>query len=109
MNPQNETEIEITFKPHMPGKWKYHLPIFINQDRESKKAELVLTGEGDNPKLLFDRRQIIMPVVPLGIESSCFFRIINDGYKSVSVKAFLPEDDELIPIKLDFVQGQRLG
>lgn len=107
--PLEEVDIDITFKPVMPGRWKYSLPVYINADKETKKAEIFITGEGDNPKLLFDRRQIILPVVPVGMESRCSFRILNDGYKSVSVKEFLPDDFSVIPIRLEYPSGNRLG
>ena len=45
-----------------------------------------MSGIGSYPKLYFDRREIIMPVVPLNIESICEFYIINDGYESLTLK-----------------------
>jgi hypothetical protein len=36
-------------------------------DPNTPYAELVLKGEGAYPKLIFDRREIILPVVPLNI------------------------------------------
>lgn len=30
--------------------------------------------------LMFDRREVILPVVPLGIESIGMFKVINEGY-----------------------------
>jgi len=105
--PGKSLMIEITFKPHIPGKWRFSLPVYLDSDRENKKAEIHVVGEGDNPKILFDRRQIVMPVVPLDVESKCFFRVINDGYNTVTLKALVT--DESIPIKLNFFQGNRLG
>ena len=75
--PNRQLTIDIEFKPHVPGKWEFTLPIYLDQDRENKKSEIILKGIAAFPKVQFDRRQIIMPVVPLGTESRCFFRIIN--------------------------------
>lgn len=72
--------IEIEFKPHTSGKWFYKLPLYLDRDRENKMSEIVLKGEAAEPKIMFDRRQIIMPVVPLGVESRCYFRVINEGF-----------------------------
>lgn len=78
--PNKSMDIEISFKPHIPGKWEYQLPLYLDRDRDNKKSEIILKGEAAYPKIMFDRRQIIMPVVPLGVESRCFFRIINEGF-----------------------------
>ena len=52
---------------------------------------------------------MILPVVPLGIESRCSFRIINDGYQSLSLKYSQPDISGGIPIQLIFPEGNNLG
>ena len=78
--PNKSLNIDIEFKPHVPGEWEFNLPIYLDRDRENKKSEIVLKGVAAFPKVQFDRRQIIMPIVPLDTESRCFFRIINEGF-----------------------------
>jgi hypothetical protein len=101
--------IEITFKPHIPGKWEYSLPLYLDRDRDTKKSEITLKGEAAYPKVMFDRRQIIMPVVPLGVESRCFFRIINEGFQTVSFKARPSDEFNIVPLKIEFNDGTSLG
>ena len=45
-----------------------------------------MKGQGTVPKLTFDRREIVLPIVPLGIRSRCLFYIVNEGYESLDVQ-----------------------
>jgi hypothetical protein len=49
-------------------------------------VDIKLSGIGAFPRLLFDRKEIILPVVPLDVEARCTFRIINDGYENLNLK-----------------------
>jgi len=48
--------------------------------------DLVLRGEASAPKLLFDKKEVLLPVVPLGVEAHGNFKVINDGYDNLNVK-----------------------
>lgn len=55
--------------------------------------KIKLKGEGIFPKITFDRREIILPTVPLNVISRCvilfnfkFFRIYNEGYDNFNLK-----------------------
>ena len=109
IGPNTSLKIHANFKPHIPGKWTYRLPLYLDDDKESKKAEIILKGEAAFPKLMFDRRQIIMPVVPLGVESRCFFRIINEGFKNVTLKASVCDDYSILPLRIEFSNGHTMG
>lgn len=45
-----------------------------------------LKGSGAIPRLLFDRREIILPIVPLNVYSRCMFRVMNEGYDNLNLK-----------------------
>jgi hypothetical protein len=45
-----------------------------------------MKGFGSYPKLFFDRREVILPVVPLNIMAFSSFFIINDGYEKLTLK-----------------------
>ncbi len=47
---------------------------------------MIFKGEGTYPRLIFDRKEILLPVVPLNIESKCTLRIQNDGYENLNLK-----------------------
>ena len=73
--------LKASFKPVFQGIYEAKLPLYL-ENEDKPYTEIVLRGEGAIPRILFDRREIILPVVPLGVESKCTFRIINDGYQS---------------------------
>lgn len=56
------------------------LPICLYDDGKPdyvKFSSVVVEGEGDEPQLLFDKQEIILPPVPLGVESKAVFKILN--------------------------------
>ena len=48
-------------------------------------VELTFSGSGAYPRLLFDKKEVILPVVPLNVQARCYFRIINDGYENLNL------------------------
>lgn len=48
--------------------------------------KIKIKGEGIFPKITFDRKEIIMPTVPLNTVSKCIFRIFNEGYDNFNLK-----------------------
>lgn len=51
-----------------------------------------MRGQGVFPKLLFDRKEVILPVVPVGFTAKCLFRIINDGYENLNLNHSIPNE-----------------
>jgi len=80
----------------------------LNDDRHNPKSEITIKGESANPRILFDRREVILPIVPLGVESKCVFRVINDGYQSINLTANITDDFGSIPLQLHFPDGSNL-
>ena len=76
---------------------------------QKPKAEVILKGEAAYPRILFDRREIILPIVPCGVESRCVFRLINDGYQSCNLQGSVCDDFGVIPLKINFIDGINLG
>lgn len=70
VKPQSWECINIAFNPYEAGVYCYKLPLLIyNEERGlyQQEAEIRLEGEGQYPTLFFDRKEVIMPVVPLGV------------------------------------------
>ena len=80
----------------------------MSGDRHNPKSEITIRGESANPRILFDRREVILPIVPLGVESKCIFRVINDGYQSINLNANITDDFGTIPLQLHFPDGCNL-
>jgi len=52
-----------------------------------------------------------MPVVPLGIESRCVFKVINEGYENLNLHNKIRVMEELgnVKIHLNYPDGTSLG
>lgn len=50
----------------------------------------------------FDRREVLLPVVPLNVEAKCTFRIINDGYENLNLRYKVFGEEGNINVKLRF-------
>ena len=70
---------------------------------------MVFKGVAAYPKLLFDRREIIMPTVPLKIESRYIFRLINDGYENLKLNPRIVDECGNLDIKLAFPDEKIIG
>ncbi|EWS70940.1 flagellar associated protein, putative (macronuclear) [Tetrahymena thermophila SB210] len=109
----DSVKIEALFNPYAPGNFTQTLPLYIEEDDEIPSnvpyVELILKGEAAFPRLQFDRKEIILPVVPLGIQSRCTFRIINDGYENLNLKYKIIQDISNINVTLNWPDGKNLG
>ena len=52
---------------------------------------------------------MILPVVPLNMQSKCLFRILNDGYENLSLNYKINKEYGDIGLELDFIDGKNLG
>jgi hypothetical protein len=98
----------VTFVPPVAERFSASLMIFIN-GATKPYAEIPVSGEGMQPRLSFDRREIILPVVPLDVPSMCTFNIINEGYDNLELKYLLPAETSRIPLSLSFPEGNMVG
>lgn len=71
--------------------------------------DVVVKGTASLPNLFFNKREVIMPVVPLGIETFSSFRIINDGYENCNLKCQFLDDVAGINAKVSFPEGPNVG
>ena len=71
--------------------------------------EIHLKGQGTHPKLLFDRKEVILPIVPLNIQSKCVFRVLNDGYENLMLQYNIIQEFGPVGLELDFPEGKNLG
>lgn len=101
--------LKATFNPLEIGEFSRTIPLYIENDFSKPYLELNLKGVGAGPKLMFDRREVILPVVPLNIVSKCLFRVINDGYENMALKANISKEYGPLNIEAEFVDGHTLG
>lgn len=108
LEPAASVIVTASFNPLQPTEYEEKIKLFLDQSDEPYLT-LTLRGEGAVPIISFDRRYVILPIVPLGVSSKSVFRINNEGYQNVELKARLPKDIGKIPLTLNFPDGQSLG
>lgn len=100
--------VRASFNPLQPVEYEEKIKLFLDNATEPYLF-LTLKGEGAVPRISFDRRYVILPIVPLGVTSRSVFRINNEGYQNVDLKHRLPKDIGKIPLDLTYPDGNSLG
>lgn len=87
IGPEGEIEskeifsFKINFTPIKPGTYKTRLPLYINHNQQTPYTYIELTGELIMPSLIFEPRRLILPPVPLDIESAKTVRVRTKGFE----------------------------
>lgn len=76
--------LRVGFNPHDHREYESKVLVYID-DNPTPYTEILLKGEGASPRLLFDRREVILPITPLDTYARSTFRIINDGYENLNI------------------------
>lgn len=101
--------LRVGFSPVAIGDYEVKVPIYLN-DKPQPYSYLTLKGEGAHPKLLFDRKEVILPITPVDIEAKAVFRVINDGFENLTLAyPTVAADVGAIPLEFRFLDGQNLG
>jgi len=66
-----EVTIKATFNPYKAGEFTQFADLFLDGNLKKSHMRIKLKGEGIFPKITFDRREIILPTVPLNVMSKC--------------------------------------
>jgi hypothetical protein len=94
------------------GQYNHRLPLFIKSAKLKeplKYVDIVLIGTSSLPMLYFNKREIMMPVVPLDIETTSSFRVLNDGYENCNLKCQFLDDVANIGVQLSYPEGLNIG
>lgn len=94
--------IQFSFTPHTQKEYKSQVTLQVT-DSDGKVTNKIirLEGEGLLPRLYFDKRELILPIVPLGFESSIKFKVKNKGYENEEIRAeFESYPQGALPVEL---------
>jgi hypothetical protein len=87
IDPKEIFSFKVNFVPRTPGTYKTRLPLYINHNTQAPYTYIEITGELIVPSLLFEPRRLILPPVPLDIESMGTVRVRTKGFeKSVEIR-----------------------
>ena len=100
--------VRVSFNPVQAIVYEERANLYLN-DSADPYMTLVLQGEGTVPRVTFDRREVVLPIVPLNIQAKATFLIINDGYENVELNHYVPHDAGDIQLTLTFPDGHQLG
>lgn len=101
--------IKTGFNPLAPGEYEKIIPLFIDYNYSKPYLELRLKGSGANSKMMFDRREAILPPVPLNIRAKCVVQVINDGYENMGIRSYISPEFDALKLEVKFLDGQTLG
>lgn len=88
---------------------------FDNSDVQVLKSEwciakqMPIIGEGIKPRIVFNCREIIMPIVPLNIVSRKVIKIKNEGFDLLKLSSKIVCDQGNLPLEIKFLDGNQLG
>lgn len=102
--------ITLNFQPINNQVYEENFVIYVktkHSDSYMKAKTVVITGEGIYPRVFFDRREVIFPVVPLNMESKVVFKIKNDGYEECDIKVKVNCSTGNVPVTAKFIEGSK--
>ncbi|KAJ1549312.1 Cilia- and flagella-associated protein 47 [Cladochytrium tenue] len=82
--------LTVSFQPDATGTFHASLPLYVDSPSAAPAAQaplaLDLSGAGVEPSLAFEPPEVILPLAPLGAETSATFYIVNYGCERTEVK-----------------------
>eukprot|EP00163_Fabomonas_tropica_P020793 TRINITY_DN366_c0_g1_i2.p1 TRINITY_DN366_c0_g1~~TRINITY_DN366_c0_g1_i2.p1 ORF type:complete len:2833 (+),score=824.11 TRINITY_DN366_c0_g1_i2:1027-9525(+) len=101
--------VRICFYPRESITYEADFAIHVDNRRDGAFMHISLTGEGTVPQLKFSKPELILPIVPLGVEAIGRFEVINSGYNRLNLTYKLPVDQSKVPLEISFPEGEELG
>ncbi len=102
--------VKFSFTPQQKKKYNNKVVLYtIDESGKQSTKTITLIGEGTLPRLYFDKRELILPVVPLNIESSIKFKIKNDGYEYSKIFHKIDSQMGLLPIEVRYLDDHSIG
>lgn len=101
--------VEISFTPSAPGDYSDRVAVVITGS-DVPYLELKMKGKAIRPSVRFNCRQLIFPVVPLGVPARVSFKVENKGYDNIDLSKYrVAEVFEGVTIKLEFKDGKNIS
>lgn len=108
LEPGASLVVRVTFNPLLPTEYDAKIPLYLGDSTEPYLL-MEIKGEGADAKIFFDRREIILPCVPLGIPAKATFTVGHNGYENLQLVPKIANEVGKLPVKIDFPDGDRLG
>lgn len=109
LEPTSTLRVRVTFNPHEPTEYVAKIPLYLDNDTSKPYLIIEFRGEGADAKIYFDRREIILPPVPLDIETKATFLVCHNGYENQELRCKIANEVGKLPIDITFPDGKNLG
>mmetsp|Transcript_28943 Transcript_28943/g.66987 ORF Transcript_28943/g.66987 Transcript_28943/m.66987 type:complete len:2816 (+) Transcript_28943:96-8543(+) len=110
LEPGGTVSVNVTFCPKDSTSYSAKLHLYLDRKMEGDSYFAVeLKGQGVFPCLVFDRREVILPVVPLGVTARTTLYVINQGYDNLEVTYSLPTEASRVPLSVTLPEGNMIG
>jgi hypothetical protein len=103
--PGKSAVLKVHFIPKNDGEFRCQLRVFVDHNFDEAYFDLFVGGVGVYPCLGFDRREVFLPVTPVGQSSTVTFEVINYGFDNLDIRYNLPVDATTVPMTLKFPLG----
>jgi len=104
----NYANVRVGFNPLEAIEYEGKANLYLDRSADPYMT-LTFQGEGTVPKIAFDRREVILPIVPLNIPAKTTFYVVNGGYDNVELRFAVPQDAGNLQISIDMPDGKQLG
>jgi len=109
LEPGSQYTVRVTFNPLEPQEYFVKVPLYLDGDKSQPYLMIEFRGDGTEAKIYFDRREIIMPTVPLGFQAKTTFMVCHNGYENLELRPKIATEVGKLPILLEYPDGQNLG
>jgi hypothetical protein len=109
LEPGANSIVRVTFNPHEPTEYVTKIPLFLDGEKDVPYLIMELRGEGADAKIFFDRREIILPPVPLNIETKATFQVCHNGYENQELRCNIANEVGQLPIVMKYPEGKNIG
>ena len=114
INPGDDfATLRISFRPENVNKYEEKIIVKLyNQELGfyERVKDVMIYGEGAKPRIYFDKREIILPIVPLGIETKAAIKLRNEGYTQMILDSrFISSMGSISELKSSWVNGNEIG
>lgn len=69
-----EVTVKVEFSPRTEQAYEIQVPVYVDGDLSKPYLSVDVAGSGRFPRLLFDREEVFMPPVPIGVTSEAQVR-----------------------------------
>jgi hypothetical protein len=90
--------LRVTFNPHDAIEYCEKIPLYLDGEIQKPYLTIELRGMGAEAKIFFDRREIILPPVPLDVESKATFWVCHNGYENQELHHKIANEVGKLPI-----------